>query len=176
MIGPRAARLLHLVSFGRITVLNDTGPIQTLQVQERPGSDGTPSLTDGVLHVVHFGFTSSPPIGAEVVLVRPWGNRTITIALGTNHQPSRRKNLKPGDTAVYDVRGAYMWWQAGGLVVDGAGLPMTIQNVGALKVVGDLQVTGDVIAGYDGSAVSLTKHMHPLQGPGAPETGAPLPE
>ena len=170
------SRLLHLVSAGRITVVDDSGPVQKLQVSERPGSDGSLGVTDGVLRVAQFGFTSSPPLKSEVVLLRLWGNRTLTLALATSHQPSRLRNLNSGDTAVHDVRGAYMWWQAGGLVVDGAGLPMAVRNVGALTVMGDLKVTGDVIAQSAGDSISLAQHLHPLQGPGSLETGAPLPE
>ena len=185
MVGGKVARLLHLVSAGRITVVDDTGAIQKLQVQERPGADGSKAVADGVLRVAQFGIASSPPIGSEVVLVRLWGNRTLTLAIATNHQPSRLKNLQAGDSSVYYQRGAYLWFQYGQQVLDAAGGDVVVQNAAQVTIKATqvllvdaptLNCTGDVVADCNGAPVSLAKHLHPLQGPGAPETGAPLPQ
>jgi phage gp45-like len=168
------ARLLHAVSLGRITIVDDTGPIQKLQVTGSPGPDGTLAVSDGVLLVGQFGFSSSPPLTSEVVLIRLWGNRTLTIAIGTNHQPSRIKNLKAGETVVYNVMGAKVYLSAQGVVIDGAGMPMKIQNVGEMvSIDATLTCSGDVIANGGSDPISLATHTHGLTG-GA-NTTAPLP-
>ena len=148
------SRLLHLVSAGRITVVDDSGSVQKLQVSERPGSDGSLGLTDGVLRIAQFGFSSSPPISSEVVLIRLWGNRTLTIAIGTSHQPSRPKNLSAGDAQLYSVRGQRVWLSNGTLIIDGAGQAIVLQNFTTCTVKGDLAVTGAISA--DGLVTSAT--------------------
>jgi phage gp45-like len=167
------ARLLHAVSLGRITIVDDTGSIQKLQVTGAPGSDGAQGVEDGVYRVAQFGLASNPPITSEVLVLHLWGNRTLSIAIGTNHQPSRLKNLGAGDSALYDVRGAYAWFKDDGLVIDAAGLAITVQNFSSCTVKGDLHVTGDVIADSEGSPISLVNHVHGLSG--GPTTTAPIP-
>jgi phage gp45-like len=83
------------------------------------------------------------------------GHRSKTIAIGTNHQPSRLRNLSLGDSAQHDVRGAYIWLTENGLVIDGAGLPATIRNCGTVTVEGDVHVTGDIVSRFNGAPVSL---------------------
>lgn len=53
----------------------------------------------------HFGHASVPSLGSRIVLVRRGGNRLQSIAVASNHNDSRLQNLKPGDSALYDVRG-----------------------------------------------------------------------
>ena len=68
------------------------------------------------------------------MLAAPAGDRTQTIALGTNHQPSRPKILKTGDSIQHDIRGAMVWLSEDGVIIDGAGLPMVIRNCPTLTV------------------------------------------
>lgn len=164
-----ASRILHGLGLGRVTVVDDTGVIQRIQVDQGPsGPDGARRVIDKVPFVGQFGLTSHPPVKSDVTIIRLAGNRTLGIAIGSNHQPSRLKNLKEGDAALYDVRGAFIWLTESGLVIDGAGLPMTIRNIGTLAVEGDLHVTGDVVSRSGGSPVSLNglrdayhAHKHP---------------
>jgi phage baseplate assembly protein V len=149
-------RVLHMIRSGRITVVDDTGPVQRVQVDQGAlGPDDARSIVDKVPFLGIFGFSSSPPIQSDVVVLRLGGTRSLTVAIGTNHQPSRLKGLGPGDSAQYDVRGAYIRLTAAGIIIDGAGLPMTIRNVGTMTLEGELHVTGDVVARSAGTAVSL---------------------
>ncbi len=150
------SRLLHLVRLGRVSAVDDTGSVQRIQVTEAaPGADGSPAVVDAVPVLGLFGLASSPPLKSDVLVVRLYGGRTLSIALGTNHQPSRLRGLSPGDAALYDQRGAYVWLTPDGLVIDGAGLPATVRNVTTLRVEGEVRVTGDVVADCDGAAISL---------------------
>jgi phage gp45-like len=170
-------RLLHAVGVGRITAVDDTGVVQMLQVSERPGPDGAAGVTDKVRRITQFGFTSNPPLQTEVVLLRLWGNRTLTLAIATNNQPTRLKNLQTGDSALYDQRGAYLWLTPAGLVIDGAGLPLTIQNVGTATINGALRVTEEVTANYGGAdEVKVSQHRHSAVQAGAAQSGPPVPD
>ena len=118
-----------MLRVARITLVDDSGPIQRLQIDEGSLSAyGGRRIIDKVPHVQQFGFASSAPIGAEVMCTAPAGDRTQTIAIGTNHQASRPRILKGGDAMLYDARGAYVWLSEGGLVIDCAGLPAIVQN------------------------------------------------
>ena len=160
------SRMMHAVGVARTAFVDDTGPVQRLQVIERPGADGSPSITDGVAKVGQFGFVSNPPVPSEVVLLRLAGNRTLSLVIGTNHQPSRLRNLMPGDAAMHDVRGAKVLLGPTGIIIDGAGLPMTVQNVGSLTLEGNLVVTGTITAqGEITSALGFTAGTTPLAVP-----------
>ena len=167
------SRLLNLLKIGRVTLVDDGGPAQKLQVKlPSVGADGSP--LGEYYRLGEFGHASSPPIGSEVVLASLWGNRTHGLVVATNHQASRPTGLSAGDSMLYSARGQRVWLANGQLVVDGGGLPIVVQNFASCTVQGDLHVTGDVIARSATSPISLATHLHPLQGPGAPETGAPL--
>jgi phage gp45-like len=159
-----------LLRVGRAKLVDDTGPVQRVQVDEGDlGSYGGRRVIDKVAHVMQFGFSSAPPEDAELLLGAPGGDRAQTIAFGSNHQASRPRNLKPGDSCQYDVRGQVVKMTAEGLMIDCAGLPAIIRNFASLTVQGDIHVTGDVISRSSGSPVSLNglrdayvEHVHPV--------------
>ena len=151
-----------LLRIARVKLVDDAGPIQRLQIDEGDlGSFGGRRIIDKVPHFLQFGFASSPPLDSEVMLAAPAGDRTQTIALGSNHQPSRIKNLQPGDSCQYDVRGQIVKMTDAGLIIDCAGLAMSIRNFSLLTITGpvrmnaDLTVEGDIISDDGSSTVSV---------------------
>ena len=158
------SRLFHMIGSGRVKLVADDGTTQRVQVDQGTGPDGSPRLLDDVDRIVEFGLASNPPVDSEVVLVRLGGNRTLSIVVATNHQPSRPRDLEPGDTQIYDVRGAYIKLTANGMEIDGAGLDMTVQNCPTVTVKAAakvrvesplVEVTGDIVSRADGTRVSL---------------------
>lgn len=148
--------IANLVGIGRVTLADDSGELQTVQVTEgAAGSGFTDRIIDKVRRVMEFGFTSVPPLGAEALMLRRSGERSRSIVIGTSHRPSRLNGLQPGDTAIYDVRGAKVQMTSDGLLIDCAGLPAVVRNFTALTVQGDLHVTGDVVSRSAGTPVSL---------------------
>ena len=140
--------------------VNDAGPVQTVQAQ----LDAL-SRRDNIPLLYGFGVTGSPPIGTDLHLAFLDGDRAKSLAIAGGHQTYRLRNLGVGDSALYDLRGAYVWLTAGGPSVACAGNPMTIA--------GDLHVTGAVIAGYGGAdQVGLQTHKHG-EGTAAAGTVAP---
>ena len=82
---------------GKVQLVDDTGTAQTAQLQLSASEtrDATP-------YVKHFGFDSNAPPGSDVIFGALGGQRTKVFAIGTNHQPSRLKNLPSGGVRLYD--------------------------------------------------------------------------
>lgn len=157
--------ILNLFGIGHATMIDDDGEVQKLQLTEKAAGSGFKDrITDKVRRVMEFGFTSVPPIDSEVLVIGLLGDRSGRVAIASNHRPSRIKGLKPGDVALYDVRGAKITFTEDGLLIDCAGLPATIQNTTTLTIKAStkvrieatkLEVTGDVVSRADGTPVSL---------------------
>lgn len=156
-------RIAHMLGIGRIRTVDDSGALQLVQVDHGALADGD-RITDKVPRLVQFGMVSHPPAGSEVIILRVAGNRSTGVALATNHQPSRLRNLNAGDSALHDVRGAYLWLTEDGPVIDAAGLDIVIRNAATVTIVASdkvrieaprLEVTGDVVSRCDDDPVSL---------------------
>lgn len=158
-------RILHMIGLGRVTLVDDTKDVQRLQIsQGSSGSDDGESLTDHVPLIGTFGLVSNPPENAEIALVRLGGLRSGTVAIGSNHRPSRPTGLKPGEVKLYDQHGAYVFLSVDGIVIDAAGKNVTVQNVDTLTVkattkvrleTSKVETTGDFVSRCDGTSVSL---------------------
>ena len=109
--------LRDLIGIGRVTLADDTGQVQELQITEGAAGQGfADRVLDKVRRVGEFGFASVPPLGSEALLLRRLGQRALSIVIGTSHRPSRPTGLQPGDTGIYDVRGAKVMLTAEGLL------------------------------------------------------------
>ncbi len=153
-------RLQALVGIGRVTLVDDTtGTVQRAQLTlgQLETRDNTPRLAE-------YGFASNPPPGTDAVLLFVGGDRSNGVVIATGNQTFRLKGLASGDAALYDSRGQSVWLTPGGIVVNGAGLPMVINNTPSLTVnastsvtlntptthcTGNLNVDGNVVAQGD---------------------------
>ncbi len=52
-----------------------------------------------------FGFQSSPPPGTNFALVSMRGDRSNAFCVGSNHQLSRPRNMKSGESQLHDAFG-----------------------------------------------------------------------
>ena len=132
-----------------------------------------------------WGFFAPPPAGAQCVIAFQEGHIDCPIYMGALPSDQDRPLPVPDGEA---------WWQhqsgafvkmtnAGALMLgDGKGATITlpgdgtIASAGTWTHTGSFSATGEATAKSQGDAVALTTHLHPLQGPGSLETGAPLPE
>lgn len=148
---------------GRVTFVDDSGPVQKLQVRF-----GGMEIIDNLPAPHDFGFTSNPPIGSDVFVSFMGGNRTNGIAVTIGSQAYRMKSLASGEVAIYDSLGQSVHLTHGGIVIQGAGLPITIH--GDIKLNGSLDATGDVTA----AGVSLVNHLTAGVKAGADQSGKPI--
>lgn len=86
---------------GKITLVVSGEPIQRVQLS---------GLADETLqdleHLQEYGFASNPPTGSDAVVIPLGGATTHGIIVCTQHGQYRIKNLKPGETAIFNHEGA----------------------------------------------------------------------
>ncbi len=153
-------RLQALVGIGRVTLVDDT----TSTVQRAQLTLGQMETRDNTPRLAEYGFASNPPPGTDAVMLFVGGDRSNGVVIATGNQTYRLKGLASGDAALYDSRGQSVWLTPGGLVVNGAGLPMVINNTPSVTVnasssvtlntptthcTGNLTVDGNVVAQGD---------------------------
>ena len=101
---------------------------------------------DAVELMQQYGVTSSPP-AATMALVVPVGGRTAhSVVIATEHGEFRLR-VAPGEVAVYDDLGQSVHLTRAGIVMRGAGLPVTI--TGTPEIICDtplLTATGEIHA------------------------------
>lgn len=122
-------RLNMAIGRGRIKTANDSGPVQMLQIQfnDRDIRDNTP-------RVAEYGFASMPRPECQAVLIFAGGDRSNGVVIGTNDEAARLKNLLPGEVAIYDDLGQSVYLTRAGIVINGAGLPITVNNTPTVTV------------------------------------------
>lgn len=142
---------------------DDSGAVQTVQVRldSLRTFDATPV-------VQQFGFGSCLPIGSQVVRLTGMGDSTKGIAVATVHGPSRVRGLSPGQTVLYDLIGSRLMFPNDGTI-------LLLPQGGTVRVQGNLQVTGEVIAHADSGPVHLTTHVHGGVQQGGSNTAKPSP-
>lgn len=163
-----ANRLQALVGRGKVTLVDDIGgTVQRLQARF-----SALELRDGIPRLAEFGFTSLPPDGSDCVAIYVGGDRSNGVVIATGNQTYRLKGLASGDAALYDSRGQSVWLTQNGIVIEGAGLPLTIRNTPTVTMPDTTLLdlpNGDVTA----SGISLKSHTHGGVQPGSGSTGAP---
>lgn len=145
-------RVQLFIARGRITFSNDAGNVQSLQLRL-----GALEVRDATPRLGEFGHASRPPVGADVIVLFPAGDRSNGVVIASGHQATRPRNLNEGESQLYDLWGKSVYLtQDGGIVVEAQGTPVTVNNATLVtinasnSVVMDtplLKVTGDIEAG-----------------------------
>ena len=138
--------LVRTLGRGRLTAVDDSGPVQTVQMQLSQSElrDGTPRLAE-------YGFNSNPPAGADAVLACLGGDRTQGVVIACGHQKYRMTGLASGEVAIADNLGQMVYLTQSGIVIKGAGLPMLVTDTPQItldtplvKTTGDMHVEGNL--------------------------------
>jgi len=172
LMAPLQRRVMLMVGRAVLRAVNDDLKLQEVQVT---GLDG--EVLDGVERFQGYGLTSHPHPGAEAVVVFVGGNRGHGLAIQVDDRRYRLAALQPGEVALYDDLGQQVHLTRDGVVIRGAGRPITVTDTPLLRVEADLQVTGEVTDRCDGDGRSMAgmrevynTHTHPAPSGG---TGAP---
>jgi len=176
-------RIQMLAGRGRITQVDDSGPVQMLQVK----ASGL-ELADKRARLQEFGLTSHPPVGADAAFIALAGDRTAVSVVGTNHQGSRPRGLAEGETKLYSQDGKFVYLTAaGGIVVEAEGQDVVVNNArnvtwnlsGKLTIVAPggidfqtpmVKATGDMQDNYETNENTMAEmrqiydvHTHPVK-------------
>ena len=183
LIGPLRSQVRSMVRIGRLSLVNENEPVQKGQALLPDGG-----VSDNVLRMQDYGFTSVPPVGAQALFLLA-GQGTLT-AIRADAPKGRPKGL-PGESIMYTKFGHRFHMKAdGSLEIEAPnGSKLTIKVDGAVEmfsasgvinVLGDLHVSGQVID-FLGSMATLrtiyNSHTHSENGvPGNPATGPADPQ
>lgn len=155
------------VARGVIRAVNDSSELQECQLGLLAGE-----LRDGMERFQEYGYTSVPLPGAETAAVFVSGNRDHGIIVATDDRRFRLKNLAPGEVALYTDEGDQIVFKRGRKIQIDAGTKVTI-TAPLTKLVGDLEVTGDITDRSSGDGNSMkgmrdiyNTHTHPETGGG----------
>ncbi|CCD30345.1 Putative Phage baseplate assembly protein V [Candidatus Glomeribacter gigasporarum BEG34] len=116
-------RVMLMIGRGRLTTGRDDGPVQRHQARL-----GALEVRDHTPRLAEYGFASMPPVGSDAVVVFIGGDRSNGVIIATGHQASRLNHLKAGEAALYDDLGQRVILTRHGIVIEGAGLPVTLRN------------------------------------------------
>jgi hypothetical protein len=93
-------RILMTTASSVITATNDDGPVHKVQVRVTPRE-----TIDDVPVVQLYGVASHAPAGSDAHLLFVTGDRSKGVAVATNNQKARLRNLAPGEVALYSDEG-----------------------------------------------------------------------
>lgn len=164
LVAPLRRRVRLMISRAVLSAVNDAGGIQLVQVKLLDGE-----VRDGVERMQNYGFTSVPKAGAEGLMACVSGDRDHGIVVTMDDRRFRLKGLQAGEVALYDDLGHKVHLTRTGIVVDGGGHDITIQNAPNVNLSGDLHAQGDVTA----NGISLKTHVHGGVQAGGSTTGGP---
>lgn len=175
-------RILLIVGRGRTQTGSDDGSVQLQQVRL-----GQMDTLDNVPRLSEYGFNSMPPADTDAIVLFVGGNRSNGVIVATGNQRFRMRSLKPGEVSISDNLGQSVLLSQDGIVVNGGGLPMRIENTpevtvdtpkatftGDVHIDGNLDVDGNIVAQGDisdhgeksmaGMREVYNGHSHPVEG------------
>jgi phage gp45-like len=177
-------RVRNMLGIGRVTIVNDAGPVQTMQVTINYGE-----VKDNSVHIGHFGLAYNPPPGTDLVFGFVSGDRSNGLSFASNNKMYRMRNLLTGETALYDAMNKYIYLAEDGIHIVAAGLPVIIDDCSTFTVNASEAVifntplvksSGDMLDNYNtnsdtaaGARGRYNSHTHPGIEPGDSNTGTP---
>lgn len=129
LMRPLRQQISNLIARGTIAAVDAARKMQSLQVRLLAGE-----IKDTIEHVEPYGFTSHPQAGAEAVALFLDGDRSHGVVLVVADRRYRLTSLEAGEVALYDDLGQKVHLTRDGMVIDGAGLPIVINNAPSVTV------------------------------------------
>lgn len=152
MLAPLERALANMVLRGMVSGVDDSGKVQTLQISGRSGS-----AKSFIEHMQAYGLSVHPKRGAEHVSLFFAGDTSHGVTLVVADRRYRLQGLAEGEVALHDDQGQKVHITRSGIVIDGGGKPINIQNTphvtattdkftisGDLEVGGKADVTGNI--------------------------------
>ena len=131
-----AQRLGNMLSRGLVSVVEAGTKMQRLQVRLLAGE-----TKDEIEHFEPYGWTSHPKAGAELVAAFLDGDRSHGVVLVVADRRYRLTGLQAGEVAIHDDQGQKVHLTRTGIVIDGASLPIVIENAPTITLTADSGIT-----------------------------------
>ncbi len=146
MLAPLRARVANLVARAVVQLVSDAQGLQVVQLGVL--ADET---RDGLERFQEYGFSSVPFAGAEAVVLFVGGRRDHGLVVAVDDRRYRKRNLEPGESAIYTDEGDYVVLKRGRIVEVKAGTKLRVdaplaEITGNVTIAGTLDVTGAVTA------------------------------
>lgn len=171
MMAPTVRRMRLMVARAVVTAINDAGKIQSAQVKLLDGE-----VRDGVEVLMQYGLHSNAPGKREGIYLSVGSDRDHGVLINIADRQFRMRALKSGEVALADDLGQKVYLTREGIVIDGAGLPMTVKNTPKVRFETQLvEVTGEVKDRCDSDGRTMeamretyNTHTHPENDSGGP--------
>jgi len=141
VMAPLERRILALASRATITLVDDTGVKQLVQITALNGE------RDQAQRLQAYGFSSNPPLGCSGLRLCIGGSRTHVLFI-EGEDGSRKNGLQAGETAQYNSVGSYILLDKDGNCRVHCGTKVLLdapeaECTGNLTVDGNFTVKGD---------------------------------
>lgn len=154
LLRPIRRRLDNVVARAVVRLVTDTTRLQGVQLAVLDGE-----THEGCERVQQYGFTSVPHVGAEAVVLFVGGFRDHPLVIAVDDRRSRKKDLQPGEAALYTDEGDAVHLRRGRIIAVTAGTKLLVttplvdcsQDVNAAGV---YQVAGTQVVSSRGAAVA----------------------
>lgn len=133
------ARLRLAVARALVGRINDGTGLQTVQLQIQAGVG-----RDNVERFQQYGLTSVPFDGAESIALSVGGNTNHQVVISVDDRRYRLRGLKTGEVALFDDQGQAVHLTRAGIVIRGAGLPITVTQTPLIVLDSNVQITKDL--------------------------------
>lgn len=140
LLSPIAARLRGIAARGNLTACTDPGTGDVMRAQLTTDDGG---VNSNVPYPGHYGHASLPPAGCKPFVLANGGDsgQSVVVAMG---DVTWRIALDDGEVAIYDDLGQSVHLTRAGIVMRGAGLPVTITDTPLVRIEAELTVTGTI--------------------------------
>jgi len=102
-------RLINMIAKCVISEADDSRKVQTVSAEILKNE-----RRRNIERFQEYGFTSNPPPETEGVMLSLMGSRTHKVVIATENRALRLKELNPGESAIYDKDGNYVWLKNNG--------------------------------------------------------------
>lgn len=143
-------QLLNLIGRAVVGSVKPGSKCQTVDVELIAGEQKA-----GIEHLEPYGFTSHAKPGAETLVLFPDADRSHAVAVAVSDRRFRIRSLKRGEVAIYDDLGQSVTLTRTGIVVNGAGKPITFTNAPKARFEMDIESTGQIKDHCDTTGVTM---------------------
>lgn len=152
LMEPLQRRVMLMVTKAIAKLIDDAGGLQRLQVTLLASE-----TRDNVPRFQEYGFSGHPLPGASAIVVSISGHRDQPIIIALDDPRHRPRGLMQGEVIVYDDLGQSVHLTRDGIIVNGAGKPITLKDTPKVRAETPLfECTGEIKDLCDEGGVTMS--------------------